>query len=241
MNAGMSTPMNAPVKATIRCTPLYETAQRLGARFVELGQWRFPEVYTSVEAEIAAVRAGCGLADVSPHGKVQIEGEAAFQALAAAFGQAPEATGAGVAVASGHLYRLRRDLFFLSTPPGGEAEALARITTAVAQQGAFVTATDLSHALSDLRLIGPASAQVLAKVCGLDFRPAGFPDRTAKYSSLAKTRQLIVRRDFGALPAYTFLGDASLAAYVWGVVMEAGREFGIQPVGVGALRVLETV
>jgi heterotetrameric sarcosine oxidase gamma subunit len=227
--------MNTP----IRCTPLYETAQRLGARFIELGQWRFPEMYTSVEAEIAAVRAGCGLADVSPHGKVQVEGEASAQALRAAFGQAPEAISAGVKVDAGHLYRLRRDLFFLSTPPGGEANTLARITAAASQLGAFVTATDLSQALADLRLIGPASAQVLAKVCGLDFRPAAFRDQTAKYSSLAKTRQLIIRRDFGPLPAYTFLGDASLAAYVWGVMMEAGREFGTQPVGVGALRALE--
>jgi len=229
----------APTNAPVRSTPLYETAQRLGARFIEMGQWRFPEVYTSVEAEIAAIRAGCGLADVSPHGKVQVEGEAAAQALRAAFGQAPEAIGAGAAVDAGHLYRLRRDLFFLSTPPGGEVSALARITAAVSQQGVFVTATDLSQALSDLRLIGPASVQVLAKVCGLDFRPAAFPDQTAKYSSLAKTRQLIIRRDFGPLPAYTLLGEASLAAYVWGVVMEAGQEFGIQPVGVGALRALE--
>jgi heterotetrameric sarcosine oxidase gamma subunit len=232
--------MKAPMNTPVRCTPLYETAQALGARFIEVGQWRFAEVYTGVEAEIAAIRAGCGLADVSPHGKVQIEGEAAFQALAAAFGQAPDAISAGVTVDAGHLYRLRRDLFFLSTPPGGEATALARIAAAAGQQGAFVTATDLSHALSDLRLIGPASAQVLAKVCGLDFRPAAFPNLTAKYSSLAKTRQLIIRRDFGPLPAYTFLGDASLAAYVWGVVMEAGREFGVQPVGVGALKALET-
>lgn len=225
--------------APIRTTPLYDTAQRLGARFVEAGQWRFPEVYTTVEAEVAAARAGCGLADVTPHGNLHIEGEAAAEVLRAVYGQAPEAIGAGLSVNAGQLYRLRRDLFFLTTPPGGEAEALARISSATAQTGAFVTVTDVSHALSDIRLLGPASAQVLAKVCGLDFRDAAFPHQTAKHSSLAKTRQLIIRRDFGPLPAYTFLGDASLAAYVWEVVMEAGREFGLAPVGVAALRLLE--
>jgi heterotetrameric sarcosine oxidase gamma subunit len=223
-----------------RLTPLHDTTQALGARLVELGAWRFPEVYTNVEAEVTAARAGCGLADVTPHGKLHIEGEAAAQVLAAAFGQAPEAISAGLAVSAGHLYRLRPDLFYLSTPPRGEAEVQAQIEAAASQAGVFITVTDLTHALSDIRLIGPASARVLAKVCGLDFREAAFPNQTAKYSSLAKTRQLIVRRDFGPLPAYTFLGDASLAAYVWGVVMEAGLEFGLQPVGVAALRALET-
>ena len=225
--------------APLRHTPLYETAQQLGARFVEAGGWRFPEAYTTPDEEIAAVRAGGGLADVTPHGKLHVEGEEAARALQAAFGQAPEAIGQGARVEAGHLYWLRRDLFYLSTPPGREAEAQAQITAAVAQLGAFVTVTDLTQALSDLRLIGPASVQILSKVCGLDFRPAAFPDLTAKTTSLAKTRQLIARRDFGALPAYTFVGDSSLAAYVWGVVMEAGREYGLAPVGVAALRKLE--
>ena len=225
--------------APIRLTPLHDTTLALGARWIDMGTWRFPEVFTSAENEVAAARAGCGLADVTPHGKLQIEGEAAAKVLAAAFGQTPEAIGAGLAVSTGQLYRLRPDLCFLTTTPGGEGGAKAQIEAACALSSAFVTVTDLTHALAELRLIGPASAQVLAKVCGLDFREAAFPHQTAKYSSLAKTRQLILRRDFGPLPAYTFLGDASLAAYVWGVVMEAGREFGLQPVGVAALRVLE--
>ena len=47
---------------------------------------------------------------------------------------------------------------------------------------------------------------------GLDFAEASFPNNRARQSSLAKTRQLILRRDFGALPAYTVIGARSLAA-----------------------------
>ncbi len=225
--------MNEPLKLT----PLYATALKLGARFVDVAQWHFPEAYSDTQAEIAACRAGCGLADVTPHGKLQIEGAPAAEALRAVYGQAPEAVGAGLSTPDGHLYCLRPDLFYLSTPPGQEAGALARLTAASA--GLLVTVTDMTHALADLRLIGPASANVLSMVCGLDFRDAAFPDMTAKYSSVARTRQLIARRDFGPLPAYTLAGDQSLAAYLWEILMEAGQEVGIKPVGVRALKALE--
>jgi heterotetrameric sarcosine oxidase gamma subunit len=114
-----------------------------------------------------------------------------------------------------------------------------RLQAAASEQGAFVTATDMTHTYADLRLMGPAAAEVLSLACGLDFRPAAFPNLAARSSSVARTRQLILRRDFGPLPAYQLVGDQSLAAYLWGVLMEAGRGAGLRPVGVEALRVLE--
>lgn len=225
----------------VRQTPLCFTAQRLGARFVELAGWRFPEVFTTVEAEIAAARARCGLADVTPHGKLLIEGDGADKLLHSAFGAGPEAIGSHVPIDVGGLYRLRRDQFYLSTPPGRETEAQQRLALGIAELNLFVTVTDVTHGLADIRLIGPASREVLSKVCALDFQPQAFPDRTAKQSGLARTRQLIIRRDFGDLPAYLIIGARSLGAYVWDVIFEAGREFRIVPIGVAALRELEGV
>ena len=201
--------------------------------------WRFPEAYATPEAEIAAARNSVALADVSPHGKLQIEGAAALDALKAAFGRAPEAVGAGMLVESGYLYRLRHDQYYLSLPPGSEGPAQARLEAVIADNQWFVTVTDLTHGLAEMRVIGPNSRSLLSKVCALNFHPDAFPNLTAKQSGLAKTKQLTIRRDFGDLPAFTFAGAQSLGAYVWEVVMEAGREFGIVPIGVAALAVLE--
>lgn len=228
--------MNAP----LRLTPLHATTQALGAHYVDHpGGWRFPGGYTSVAEEIAAVRASCGLADVSAHGKLQIEGETAFEALRAALGQAPEAVHAGLRGTGGHLVRLRPDLFYLSTPPGREAELQMTLTNTIAALGLFVTVTDLTHGLADLCLIGPASAKVLSQLCGLDLRPAAFPDLAGKQTSVARTRQLIRRRDFGPLPSYSLAGDQSVAAYLWQALTSAGREYDLRPVGVDALAALE--
>jgi heterotetrameric sarcosine oxidase gamma subunit len=223
----------------IKLTPLYTATQQLGAKFIELADWRFPEFYSTVDNELAVVRAGCGVADVTPHGKIQIEGEHAFEAIQAAFGVAPEATGNHSQVEFGHIYRLRRDLFYLSTPPGREREAQECLLTVLAQSNEFVTVTDLTHGLADIRVIGPPSTNIMSKLCGLDFHPAAFPNLTATQSSLAKTRQLIIRRDLGGLPTYSIIGARSLGAYVWDAILTAGREFAIIPVGVGALRTLE--
>jgi heterotetrameric sarcosine oxidase gamma subunit len=176
---------------------------------------------------------------VSPHGKLQIEGAAALEALRAALGEAPEAIHAGTRGPSGHLVRLRPDLFYLSTPPGREAEAAALLEAAIARLGVFVTVTDLTHGLADLCLIGPASALVLSHLCGLDFRDAAFPNLAVKQSSVAKTRQMLRRRDFGMLPSYSLAGEQSVAAYLWQALTAAGAEYGLRPVGVEALGALD--
>ncbi len=227
--------------APIKQSPLLTASHHHGATATEMAGWRFARSYTSLESEMTAARERVALADVSPHGKLHIEGASAREAVATAFGSAPEQIGAGLHVGAGQLYRLRADQFYLSTPPGGEAQAQTQLEAAIAAHNVFVTVTDQTHGLADLRLTGPASRAVLSKLCGLDFAEDAFPNLTARQTSAAKTRQLIIRRDFGPLPTYTLVGAQSLAAYLWDVVLEAGREFGIEPIGVAALRELEAV
>lgn len=222
-----------------KLTPLHTVTQHHGAQFAEIGGWHFAERYTSVETEMAIARSNVALADVTPHGKLQIEGAAARDAVKSAFGAAPEKIGSGNQVEVGHLYRLRHDQFYLSTPPGGESKAQTQLESAIAAHTLFVTVTDVTHGLADLRLIGPASRAVLSQLCSLDFADDAFPNMTAKQTSVAKTKQLVIRRDFSPLPTYTLIGAQSLASYLWEVVMEAGHEFGIAPIGVAALAGLE--
>jgi heterotetrameric sarcosine oxidase gamma subunit len=224
----------------LRLTPLHAVGERLGATWIDIHGWRFARHFTSPEQEAAAVRAGVGLADSSPHGKILIEGKQAYEVLRAAYGAAPEAIGTHAAVESAGLYRLRPDLFYLSTSLGAEGPAMARIQAAIGEAGAFVTASDVTDGLADIRIIGPRAAEVLSRVCGLDFSDAAFPDLHARQTSLAKTRQLVIRRNFGPLPAWTTVGARSLGAYVWDVLLGAGRAFGMVPIGVATMRELET-
>ena len=221
-------------KTPIKLTPLHSITQRLGATFIEQRGWHIPEVYTTSEAETAAAQGGLALADETPNGKLLLEGDRAESVLMDTFDLGPLKINEG----SDGIYRLRNDLFFISTPPGREVSAQKNLATASATSEEFVTVTDITHGRAEIRVIGPASQELLSKVCGLDFHPTAFPNETAKQSSLAKTAQLIIRRDIGELPAFSIIGAQSLGSYVWANMMEAGKEFGLVLIGRTALSVL---
>jgi len=219
----MSSRMNQPIKRS----PLHSTAQALAAQFADEAGWQTPEIFTGVETETAAARQNVTLADASANGKIMVQGQAAAAVLLAVSLE----IGAGMATGLGHIYRLRPDLFFISTPPGAEADAVHSIRLAVPAAGDLVTVTDVTHGRAQLQLIGPNSRDLLSRLCGLDFHPAAFPNLAARQSSVAKTTQLIIRRDLGQLPAFALIGARSLAAYLYDTIMQAGRDLGIAPIG----------
>ena len=110
----------ADVNAAIKRTPLYAIAQGLGARFTDQQGWQLPAVYSDVEAEIAAARQSVVLSDTTPNGKLMVEGAEAEAVLRANFDVSVLEVGMGALVGTDRVYRLRKDLFFVSTPPGGQ-------------------------------------------------------------------------------------------------------------------------
>ena len=102
-----------------------------------------------------------------------------------------------------------------------------------------MTVTDVTHGRFEYRIVGPEAPRLLSKVCGLDFDDDAFPDRRCRETSVARVKALVVRADAGGLPAWRVLGGRAVGAYVWDILMEAGAELGIAPIGAAALRELE--
>jgi heterotetrameric sarcosine oxidase gamma subunit len=167
------------------------------------------------------------LADQSARGKVLVEGGEAASLLGMELH-----IGGGAALGKGWVYCLRQDLYLVSTPPGGEGAALAELQAKTG--GRHLTLTDLTQGRAELRLMGPASPAVLSQLCGLDL--ALFPDGECRQGSVAKTAQLILRREQGGLPGFSLIGARSLGPYLWEALLEAGKGLGIAPIGQGALR-----
>lgn len=86
------------------------------------------------------------------------------------------------------------------------------------------------------RITGSCAAEMFAKLCGVDLRPARFPDLTVAQTSLARISAIIVRDDIGEVPAYHVLADSASAAYLWRCLTDAMAEFGGQPVGFDGYR-----
>lgn len=222
----------------MKLTPIYTIAQNLNAQFTEQAGWRVPINFSDIEAEIAAAREGVALADCSANGKLTIEGHQAAAFLQTIWEAPSLEIGRGAVMANGEVYRLRADMFFISTPPGEETQALQTLTDAAQSFADLITVTDITHGRAELRPVGPASAELLSRLCGLDFHPAMFPNLAAKQSSLAKTAQLIIRHDLGQIPAFSLIGSSSLGAYLWKTIMQAGRDLAIAPIGQAAFKAL---
>lgn len=213
--------------SAIKRTPIEAAARAAGATLAVEAGWLRATGYPHTG------RGDLQLVDETGRGLILIQGRAGGGVLAGLDLAEPSATGAGQRAGDLAVYRLRPDQLLLLTPPGDEAMALAALSAAAGAGDEPITVTDLTHGRAVLRLSGAAAAELLSRLCALDFHPAQFPDGAARQTSLAKTAQLIIRDDEGQTPAYTLIGARSLGAYLWGALLEAGRDLGLRPAGSG--------
>lgn len=62
-------------------TPLAEVHRQEGGKMVDFAGWEMPIEYTGIKAEHLAVRADCGLFDLSHMGEIEVKGPGAFDYL----------------------------------------------------------------------------------------------------------------------------------------------------------------
>ena len=223
----------------IKLTPLHSVFQQRNVQLIEHQGWKVSQVYTTLEAELAAAQQRVAVADVSSNGKIIVQGNQAHAFLTVVLDLPAVDINEGTLVMDARVYRLRNDIFFISTLPGKE-EIIKEILMAATQKSdQFITITDVTHGRSEILVIGPSSPELLSKLCGLDFHPSIFPDMVAKQSSFAKTAQLIIRRDIVSLAAFSIIGARSLGEYLWSTIIEAGREWDITLLGQSALNTLQ--
>lgn len=99
--------------------------------------------------------------------------------------------------------------------------------------GEFVTTVDLTHGRALMRLTGHAAAQALSKVCAVDLAEATTPDGAAFRSSVAKVTTDVVRDDAGGGGERSYLlhCERSAGQYLFECLLDAGKEFGVEPAG----------
>lgn len=205
-------------------SPLAHAAATAGAS-VEVHQgWAVVGTYGDPAAELAACRETAGFADVSPLGKLELQGGA--EQLQAA---APGRLEPGAALTGGDVWwcGVARGRALLLCQP----EATAALRERLLDEGELHV-VDLTCALAALCIAGPLARETLARFCALDLRDAALPVGGFRPGSVARTPGAVLRtgRD-----RFVMLFGAALAGYVWTVVADAARHLGGGPVGSQAL------
>ncbi|MFO1466994.1 MAG: 2Fe-2S iron-sulfur cluster-binding protein [Steroidobacteraceae bacterium] len=242
-----------------RRLPLHDWHESAGARFVNIGLWLRPLVYSRepgwapVLAEARAVRERVGLTDVSTLGKIDVQGADAGRFLdfvyANRFSTLPVGRARygimlredGLMFDDGTVARLGAGHFVLTTTTANAAAVLDHLDfqrqAHAAQLG--VVLTDVGDAWAQFALAGPRSRAVAARVIdGLDLSNAAFPFMAAAQATIAGIAGRVFRISFSGECAYEIAVPAHHARPVWQALMQEGESEGIAAYGLDALNTL---
>ena len=178
--------------------------------------------------EVSGRRASAGLTltDCTPLAKVGVRapvGGRAAAELAVPFGRAARDPGGTLVVGSGP------GEWLLLAAPGQGAALAGRVEEIAARfPGELITATDLTHGRALMRITGARGDGVLAKVCGIDTGDGITPDGAAFRTSVAAVATDVIRDDAGGVRSYLLHCERSSGGYLFGELLAAGSEFGIE-------------
>ena len=214
----------------------------LGAVIVESEGWQRPERYTSADDELDRVRQAVGLCDISPVGKLMVQGEAVTALFGAAFvdirrldvGRARETRLDGQSGAGGVLVcRLADDELLVLTGPGQAHSILESLSQAVDQ---CVHALDITSALAGVKIAGPRAHRLMAAVTEIDTSARAFSNMSCAQAKVAEVHGTLLRRDEGSLHSFELYVEREYGEYMWDALTEAGETYGVAPFGIEALR-----
>jgi sarcosine oxidase subunit gamma len=223
---------------------VYRKLVAAGAEFAEINGGAVAMRYPAQGNEVDAARR-MALADLSvlPHGGLKGRGTVEWLTaqgltIGADSNKAYRQSGGELAA------RLAATEIFLLDSLAGTGSLINRLAdawqwapSAPRPQQGYPTPRQDSHAW--FMVTGEKSAEMFAKICGVDLRPRHCPVGTIAQTSIAKMSGIIVRADLGQTLAYHLLADIASADYLWACVEDAIAEYDGGIVGLAALRSLQ--
>lgn len=229
----------------MKTTPLNQLHKELGARMVEFGGWEMPVQYAGVIDEHLAVRKAAGLFDVSHMGEIEVTGDQALaflqylttnNAARLVDGQVqysalcyPE----GGVVDDVTLYRHNDRHFMFCVNAANTDKDFAWMQKVLAESGmGDVTLRNVSDNFAQIALQGPKSDQILAALTDIPLNRISYYHFSE--GAVAGVPMLISRTGYTGSGGFELYTPPEAAEDVWRRLTEAGKSFGVVPVGLGA-------
>lgn len=236
----------------IRKTALHSVHRRMGAKMVEFNGWEMPVEYPSaggIMAEHNAVRTGVGIFDVSHMGDIRLAGP---QALAAvqhismndasrlAIGQAQYSAllyPQGTFVDDVVVHRLGEEEYLLVINAGTREKDFSWVRDHTHQFNCEVE--NLSDEFTQIAIQGPKAADLLQKLTDADLSAVKFYWVTRGIVCGLKNT-LVARTGYTGEDGFEIYvpSDEPTSTRVWNEILQAGKEFGVVPCGLGARNTL---
>jgi aminomethyltransferase len=212
---------------------------------VDFGGWDMPVQYSGIIEEHNAVRRAVGIFDVSHMGEIEIHGREAAKLTDFVTTNSVAKLKTGQAHYSGLLYetggfvddilvhKVADDHYFLCVNASNQEKDFEHIRAANHFDAAVVFAGDR---YAQLAIQGPKALATLQKLTPVDLsaiRYYWFAD-----GDVAGTPARIAHTGYTGEAGFEIYVPPGEAHRIWGLVLEAGAEFGIKPCGLGARNTL---
>jgi len=230
------------VAEELKRTPLYPLYAQYGAKVIDFGGWELPVQFSSILEEHEAVRERAGLFDVSHMGEVDVKGKDSLKyiqklitndAAKLVDGKAlysPMCYPDGGTVDDLLVYRYSEDHYLLVINASNIDKDFAWFQENLAGD---VEIKNISGEVSQLALQGPLAEKVLQKLTTTDLSAIGFFNFMTDVD-LNGVKGLVSRTGYTGEDGFEIYLPNADAGKLWLDILEAGREDGVLPCGLGA-------
>ncbi|MCL7749855.1 glycine cleavage system aminomethyltransferase GcvT [Halalkalibacter alkaliphilus] len=228
--------------ADLKRTPLFHLYKEGGAKTIDFGGWDLPVQFLSIKEEHEAVRTKAGLFDVSHMGEVEVKGPRALDYLQKLMtndvsklvdGQAQYTAMCyedGGTVDDLLIYRKAEDDYLLVINASNIEKDVEWMQQHIIEG---VTAINVSSDIAQLAIQGPIAEQILQKRTSFDLSSIRF-FRFADQVNVDGVDALVSRTGYTGEDGFELYCAADQAAKLWKSLLEAGKEDGLVPCGLGA-------
>ncbi len=225
---------------SLKKTALYHVHEQLGAKIVEFAGYLMPIQYTGIIQEHKRVRSTVGVFDVSHMGEFFIKGDKALDFLQKVTINDVSALAVNQVQYSAMCYEdggivddllvYRFDDFYMLVV---NASNLQKDWDWLRQN--LIPGVDMQNRSDELTLLalqGPRAEQTLAKLTDLPL--ADIPFYWLREGQIAGFEAIVSRTGYTGEPGFEICVANDKAVGLWNALFEAGAEFDIEPIGLGA-------
>ncbi|TYR30219.1 sarcosine oxidase subunit alpha [Mesorhizobium microcysteis] len=244
-----------------RRTPMHGWAERHGAVFEDVGQWKrawyFPkageDMHAAVDRECVTVRQSAGIFDASTLGKIEVVGPdaAAFMELLYTNPWQKLEPGRcrygimlredGFIYDDGVVGRLADDRFHVTTTTGGAARVMNHMEDYLQTEFPHlkVYLTSISEQWAVIAVQGPKSREIIAPLVeGIDLSDAAMPHMSVREGTICGVPTRLFRMSFTGERGFEINVPADYGQAVWEAVWAEGQKHGACAYGTEAMHVL---
>lgn len=224
----------------IKKTALYDVHLKSGAKIIEFAGYMMPISYRGIIAEHLKVRSSVGIFDVSHMGEIEFKGENALEMVQRITINDASRLKEYQAQYSAMCYRdggIVDDLLVYRFPN----KYLMVVNASNREEGYKwiienkmdgVEIDDVSDSITLIAVQGPNSIKTLQKLTEINLEKMKYYHFAESF--LAGSNVVISRTGYTGEIGFEVFVSIEDSEYIWDKVMEAGKEFDIEPIGLGA-------